>query len=441
MKRLLSVLLLVFAFSYMGYAADVTLDMFEYATDDSAQAAYVSSDIITSPISQWKMNDNLATTNVIDNVGSNTGTSVQNTDQLDTTGKINGALTFNGTTDYIDCGADASLNWGAGDGSVTAWFKTADLGIVQTILLKGRRYAGGKRYNIYVQANGYVAFNIDDNIDSKVVDGDTIDLDDNTWHFACGVRDGNNLRIYVDGSEDSTPTDITGILTLDDNGIFEIGAGNDATGLPATDVFFNGSLDDVRVYDFALTADEVSLIYNNDSGTEDKNPGNLQCHSESTIKQQGSYSLKGIAVITDSLNDTLTRTVDPTIDLTSKTQIKYDIYSASRTGSQIKIGIHDSGGTTTEHTANISSTGAWETQTWDISGVDDANKDDIESIIITVINADAANTFYIDNMYGAEAEPEVEHPTTDKLLIGGLYFQDGILKHSDFTRHKRGTAE
>ena len=73
--------------------------------------------------------------------------------------------------------------------------------------------------------------------------------------------------------------------------------------------------------------------------------------------------------------------------------------------------------------------------------MDDANKDDIESIIITVINADAANTFYIDNMYGAEAEPEVEHPTTDKLLIGGLYFQDGILKHSDFTRHKRGTAE
>jgi len=43
MKRLLSILLLVFAFSYLGFAADVTLDMFEYATDDSAQAAYVSS--------------------------------------------------------------------------------------------------------------------------------------------------------------------------------------------------------------------------------------------------------------------------------------------------------------------------------------------------------------------------------------------------------------
>lgn len=35
----------------------------------------------------------------------------------------------------------------------------------------------------------------------------------------------------------------------------------------------------------------------------------LQCYSESTIKQQGSYSLKVLARQTDSLNDTLTRTI------------------------------------------------------------------------------------------------------------------------------------
>jgi len=35
----------------------------------------------------------------------------------------------------------------------------------------------------------------------------------------------------------------------------------------------------------------------------------LQCYSEDTIKQQGSYSLKGVAIATDSLNDTLTRTI------------------------------------------------------------------------------------------------------------------------------------
>jgi hypothetical protein len=34
---------------------------------------------------------------------------------------------------------------------------------------------------------------------------------------------------------------------------------------------------------------------------------------------------------------------------------------------------------------------------WDVSAVVDANKDVIDSVIITVVNADAANTFYLDN--------------------------------------------
>jgi len=125
---------------------------------------------------------------------------------------------------------------------------------------------------------------------------------------------------------------------------------------------------------------------------------NLQSYSESTIKTQGSYSLKGIAVATDSLNDTLTRTVDPTIDLSDQDVIKMDI-RASRTGSNIKIGFHDSGGTTTEHTANIASANEWQTENIDISGVANVNKDAIDSIIVTITNADAAGTFYLDNIY------------------------------------------
>ena len=124
----------------------------------------------------------------------------------------------------------------------------------------------------------------------------------------------------------------------------------------------------------------------------------LQDYSESSVKQQGSYSLKGVAVETISLNETLTRTVSPTIDLTDKTQIKFDI-RAGRTGSNIKVGIHDSGGVTTEITPNIDSADTFQTVSWDISGVGNANKDAIDSIIITIVNADAANTFYIDNMY------------------------------------------
>ena len=144
---------------------------------------------------------------------------------------------------------------------------------------------------------------------------------------------------------------------------------------------------------------------------------NLQCYSEDTIKQQGSYSLKCIAVQTDSLNDTLTRTVSPTVDLTGKETWIFYIY-ASRTGSNIKVGIHDSGGTTTESTPNVTSANTWQKVEVDISAVSDANKDAIDSIIITPVNADAANTFYLDNM---RLDAGIQCYSEDTIIEQGTY--------------------
>ena len=87
------------------------------------------------------------------------------------------------------------------------------------------------------------------------------------------------------------------------------------------------------------------------------------------------------------------------IDLTGVQVLKYDIRS-SRTGSNLKVGIHDAGGTITEHTPNILSANVFETQTVDMTGVANADKDAIDQIIITVLNDSAVNTFYIDNFYG-----------------------------------------
>lgn len=126
----------------------------------------------------------------------------------------------------------------------------------------------------------------------------------------------------------------------------------------------------------------------------------VDCYSESTIKTQGSYALKGMATA-NALNKTLTRTVSPVIDLSGVSLIKFDLRS-SRTGSNIKIGIHDSGGTTIETTPNVITDNVFGSVFWDISAVADANKDAIDSIIITIVNADSDNIFYIDNFKWVE---------------------------------------
>ncbi len=129
----------------------------------------------------------------------------------------------------------------------------------------------------------------------------------------------------------------------------------------------------------------------------------LQSYSESGIKTQGSYSLKSVAGDTASLNLTLERTIGGAIDLSGQTTIKFDIY-ALRTGANIKVGIRDAGSAWTEKTYTVIDSNTWETATWDISGVADANKDAIDRIKVTIVNADAANVFYLDNMYAPESE-------------------------------------
>lgn len=125
--------------------------------------------------------------------------------------------------------------------------------------------------------------------------------------------------------------------------------------------------------------------------------GSLAAYSEASIKTEGSYAVKGVASITESLNGTLTRTFSSPVNLTGIDTLNFDIRS-SRTGSNIKIGIHDSGGVTTEMAPAITGENEYQTASWDISAVSSANKDGIDRIIFTIINADAANTFYLDNI-------------------------------------------
>jgi hypothetical protein len=93
----------------------------------------------------------------------------------------------------------------------------------------------------------------------------------------------------------------------------------------------------------------------------------------------------------------LTKTFSPVKDLSLIKTLRFD-FRSSRTGSNITLGIHDSGGTTSEKTIDVTAANTWETQTWDLSSVDSSNKDAIDKLVLTITNADAENTFYIDNL-------------------------------------------
>ena len=123
--------------------------------------------------------------------------------------------------------------------------------------------------------------------------------------------------------------------------------------------------------------------------------GNIWC--ETTTKKQGSYSLRG-TVNANGLGITFTRTSGgsiPSVNLSGVRAIYYHLYCTA-TGSNINVKIKDAGGTTTTSTYNVSSANTWYWVSFDLSGVSDANKDQITQVIID-INSNTTNTFYIDN--------------------------------------------
>ena len=368
----------------------VLLDLMEYANDAAAQAAFVSSgaDLYTKLL----LHGDGSGQTIVDETGK-TVSVYGNTTQSATQSKFGGkSIYFDGTGDYLTTPDHADWDFGSGDFTIDMWVRfdsaPGDAAFYS-------QYQNDSNYCYLMRLSGVVWFRFVTGLSHRANYHFTWTPVVDTWYHLALVRNGSTCYIFVNGVSVSLTVDtafngnLSGISS--DLYIGTYGGGG---------YLFKGYMDEYRVSNgiarWTANFTPPTVAYSL--------APTLQDYSEATIKQEGSYSLKGIAQITTSLNKTLTRVVSPVIDLTGKTFIEFDI-RVSRTGSNIKIGIHDSGGTTTEITPNILAADTWQTVVWDISAIPNADKNTIDNIIITIVNADAANTFYIDNMLGDQDIP------------------------------------
>lgn len=171
----------------------------------------------------------------------------------------NYSINFGGS-DYIDCGNDAFLNWGTGNGSVSCWFKTTQVvtGAVD-LVINGGFSTGGKAYLLYLDGNEKVGFYLDDNASPTTPAQSSGSVADGNWHHVVGVRESGNIKLYLDGSLADTQTDSTG--NIDSTDPLIIGAGmNASTGVVGN--FFDGKISQVSIFDYALSTDQVTYLNN-----------------------------------------------------------------------------------------------------------------------------------------------------------------------------------
>jgi len=166
------------------------------------------------------------------------------------------ALSFDGVDDYVDCGALPKYS----PSTIAVWVNSPKA---------QSKYAG-----IVLAGDGATAWGLainSGNVFSRITTGAASDnwnietYDEakypSGWHFMVVTDDGTTRRYYRDGVFVASHTN-----TLINSGVAQpmsIGRWGTYTG---ADSYFKGIIDEVRIYNRALTADEISKDYNNGTG-------------------------------------------------------------------------------------------------------------------------------------------------------------------------------
>ena len=179
----------------------------------------------------------------------------------------NYSLSFDGSDDYVNVADDNSLDFdGSTSFSVSAWVKTPDVpnSGMHAIVCKMPDGSGVSGWQFGFSAGGYTIFQHDgDGIDGPNVYG-TTDVDDNAWHHISVTVDRSNqiIKVYFDGSLEGSDNMGNPSVDLSNTAPLFIGKDRGSTN------FFNGKIDETAIWNDALTADEISALYNSGLGLD-----------------------------------------------------------------------------------------------------------------------------------------------------------------------------
>jgi hypothetical protein len=162
------------------------------------------------------------------------------------------ALNFDGTNDFVK--PDNVRGVGTGNFSVFAWIRHS-VSARRYVVASNLTDAQSEGHWLAVQSNQvYSYFGTELSVTAT---GFT--LADNQWHFIGVTRVGTTGTAFVDGRQIGSPQAIGG---------FDAGKGNFRIGARGDDFIqhWQGQLDDITIFNAALTANEVRFIYDQGRG-------------------------------------------------------------------------------------------------------------------------------------------------------------------------------
>lgn len=237
-------------------------------TPVSAQTASLSANLSA----YWSMDEaawvnDCTTGTVIDDSGNNnTGKACPATTGpvSGTAGKFGNGGTFDGVNDFVNAGSGTSIDdLTVGDFTVSGWLLVNTTSGYQNVINKDNN--GDNGWAIYLQVHpttSALRFRLGRSTTDLLYQTTTTAITNGTWtHFTTVYQNNSGnptVKLYINGVELTPVSSSAGAGTIDSDAArsLEIGRQNSAFAS-----LFNGMMDDIRIYTVALTAGDVTNLY------------------------------------------------------------------------------------------------------------------------------------------------------------------------------------
>jgi len=206
-------------------------------------------------VGHWKFDETSGLTASDSSATNNAGTLTNMAGTEWTGGMVNGALAFDGVDDEVRISDNAAYSFGDYL-TLAAWVKMptaatgGDVGVIS-------KFAGGDlEFNFRINSTGYINF-WGSQLGSSIIGAGITSaaaLVDNTWTHVAGVYNDGAMTVYIDGAQSGGLLPGSALPLWDGSSDISIGA------YSAGGANFPGTIDDVRIYNTALTEEEIAAI-------------------------------------------------------------------------------------------------------------------------------------------------------------------------------------
>ncbi|WJJ98177.1 choice-of-anchor D domain-containing protein [Algibacter luteus] len=159
---------------------------------------------------------------------------------------------FDGAVDYIDIEDNLDLN--PTEFTVSAWIKK-NLTTLNASILSKRNAANSEGYDLRINALGRLEFTLNGGAAALT---SSVAIPANEWHQVAVIYDNGTATLYIDGVPDTSATGLPAPVATSQKFLIAAADGWD----PNTTDYFGGNIDEVRVWDRALSVDQLRYIMN-----------------------------------------------------------------------------------------------------------------------------------------------------------------------------------